>query len=1133
MRLDRLDLTRYGRFTESSLSFAAPAVGGSDLHIVYGPNEAGKSTLFSAWLDLLFGVPTRSRYDFLHPGPRMQVGALLSHAGGTLEIKRLKRNAASLFDRYDAAIPEAVLQSALGGLSREGYSAMFSLDDETIEKGGEGILASHGDLGEMLFSASAGLSGLAPRLETIRAELDGFHRTGKRSGWLYDAKKQISELDRQRREIEVSSGAMQKLTREAASAEHEWRDARAREDAGQTALERLQDLAGTLPLLARRAQLEERLAARHDLPDADPLATEQIARIDQDRLTLSSKISDRALRLQALAEKLGALATDPAVLAQSDAIAAAEASRPEHDTAIKDLPRRDSEAGVARSRIATLIADLGTPDLALADLILPGPQIAQMREFLTARSGLLAAVAAAGAETRKASDLLTREAERLGDPGPAEDAPALAALLSRLRAQDPAEARARALHDRDLAQGRLAAAIAALAPWTGDGDMLAALAPPPGWQIAAWETGLESARQKEVDARRAASDLREQLLRMQSDDATRATAQSATGITLPQAAQARRAREALWSAHLAALDLGSAHAFEQALREDDRISALLAEAMAEARRDVLHHAAQDVLSARLQSAQSALDAAQTAQTALKTAIEAACAPLGLQGASLADLKRWLDLRLGAMSEHRAVHEAQADVARGDDAVNNAAAALCVALGLNRADGHSFEYLLADATARLDAADRRRDARRHLTALGADLRDREAAENAAGEALADWRQGWDAARAGSLLCHLRDDAPNLGTVLDLLAQLGDEARALALLDDRIAKMKANRDQFTTAKAAILGALDLAPATPWADLVIRLRRAEDTARDHHSLTRQTETEMQQDREDRRALAAREAEAAALGATLDWSEASGISLSDHIAQCREAAGLRHDIAALHLDLRGRPTPEEGATPELIRAQLESQRTDLQLLRRETEMRLAAHLEATRKIDTIGADDALARLGGERANLLLDAGERAKAHLAARFGLLAFEAGLRRYRDEHRSAMLAQASDAFSRLSRGAYSGLAAQPDGAQEVLVALPANGGAKLAADLSKGTRFQLYLALRIAGYHELAQSRPTVPFIADDIMETFDDGRSGAAFSLLADMSRVGQVIYLTHHRHLCDIARDACPDVNIIDLQSI
>jgi len=48
-------------------------------------------------------------------------------------------------------------------------------------------------------------------------------------------------------------------------------------------------------------------------------------------------------------------------------------------------------------------------------------------------------------------------------------------------------------------------------------------------------------------------------------------------------------------------------------------------------------------------------------------------------------------------------------------------------------------------------------------------------------------------------------------------------------------------------------------------------------------------------------------------------------------------------------------------------------------------------------------------------------------------------------------------------------------------------------MSKGTRFQLYLALRVAGYHEFASSRRPVPFIADDIMETFDDFRAEEAF----------------------------------------
>src|SRR5690606_38766015 len=102
--------------------------------------------------------------------------------------------------------------------------------------------------------------------------------------------------------------------------------------------------------------------------------------------------------------------------------------------------------------------------------------------------------------------------------------------------------------------------------------------------------------------------------------------------------------------------------------------------------------------------------------------------------------------------------------------------------------------------------------------------------------------------------------------------------------------------------------------------------------------------------------------------------------------------------------------------------------------------------------------------------------------------------------------------------------------EFLVVNAAGGGSKLARDLSKGTRFQLYLALRVAGYHEIAASREIVPFVADDIMETFDDERALNTLRVMANMAMSGQVIYLTHHQHLRDLAREACPDVSIHEL---
>jgi uncharacterized protein YhaN len=50
------------------------------------------------------------------------------------------------------------------------------------------------------------------------------------------------------------------------------------------------------------------------------------------------------------------------------------------------------------------------------------------------------------------------------------------------------------------------------------------------------------------------------------------------------------------------------------------------------------------------------------------------------------------------------------------------------------------------------------------------------------------------------------------------------------------------------------------------------------------------------------------------------------------------------------------------------------------------------------------------------------------------------------------------------------------------------------------------------------------------METFDELRSEEVFRLFGDMAKLGQVIYLTHHRHLCDIAKAVVPGVKIHNL---
>lgn len=124
MRIDRLDLTRYGRFTDGQLPFGAVRPGTPDLHIVYGDNEAGKTTTYHALLDLLFGIEAATPYKFLHQAAALRLGGALEIGGETREVIRLPKQR-TLVDTDERPLPEGLFSDDLAGLDRASYRTMF------------------------------------------------------------------------------------------------------------------------------------------------------------------------------------------------------------------------------------------------------------------------------------------------------------------------------------------------------------------------------------------------------------------------------------------------------------------------------------------------------------------------------------------------------------------------------------------------------------------------------------------------------------------------------------------------------------------------------------------------------------------------------------------------------------------------------------------------------------------------------------------------------------------------------------------------------------------------------------------------------------------------------------------------
>ena len=88
--------------------------------------------------------------------------------------------------------------------------------------------------------------------------------------------------------------------------------------------------------------------------------------------------------------------------------------------------------------------------------------------------------------------------------------------------------------------------------------------------------------------------------------------------------------------------------------------------------------------------------------------------------------------------------------------------------------------------------------------------------------------------------------------------------------------------------------------------------------------------------------------------------------------------------------------------------------------------------------------------------------------------------------------------------------------------------KRVPEMSKGTREQLFLALRIAAIERYVASSAAVPVIFDDVFLESDPPRSERIFEALGELANLTQVIVLTHHDHLIDVGRRALGDRLIV-----
>ncbi|GLC63111.1 hypothetical protein PLESTB_001981800 [Pleodorina starrii] len=1059
-----------------------------------------------AALRLFYGFPLREDYAFKHARSNLQVSAVLEIGGAVRRFTRLPKRAGSLVDETGTALPEAALSAHLAGLSQDDYRRLLCLDDDTIERGGEEIANAQGDIGRLLFSAAAGVADLSGVLDGVRDQADTLWKQRVRSTRMANLKRDLAEVERQIKERDVTASAWKALKKDLTKAQEAERDARRTRDALNAVRATIERQKRALPLMAEITSLEEAIAPCAAYPDQLDFDPERLILLRSDRGVASQNVDRLTAELAALAEWQNRMSVNPALEALATALDDLDDLSARNRGAHLDLERRQDEQLVAEAAMTRAMQDLGvaSSEADPQSLVLSAGGIAALE---SAREALREAVVREAAEARETADLQGKAdaaAAAVQDCLPqTEGTPRIADILLRFHADDLAPAHAAALQAIEAARAKAARSLTVLAHGTvifyQVPDCPSSLVRATEWadrhDVLRADLHAAIARRDDHLADRAAR-------HAQAEAMTRGT-----NIVSDEEAEALlAAREDRWSEHLAALDSPSAAVFHDALRRHDAATdTRLGRASELGQLRQIEQAAAEA-DARAAQADRSIKALQAEISGIEDAVSEVALQVGLPGSlSPQEWLVWVTRHDEAREEAFALREAQEanhGVLQRSEALR---AELATLLPFNPVDlgGALNAARMMAETDRLQT-DTRTKAEDTLRQARRDLAQREERLSSAQDASRRAREAWQQLVAEHLGDAISPD--RLMTTLDPLRALREHETARAAAEQRVDAMRADQDRFAREVEALAQTHGAEVQLTAMQTYSALKGLAEQAR----ITRDAVLKLDQDieaattekafNEDSMRRIAQEVAAIAV-VFPDSASLTDIDLLRQVAaRAQQVIADRATLASrqrsvlLELGVDDIATAREqlaGLPAAGLDAALSSNISDLEHAEDRLTQAIQDRATAEHALSQVKGDGEIAALVERRATLELQLEETALQYLEMSLGHHLASDAIRRYRDSHRSGMMTATEQCFASLTHGAYPFLTTQIEKDAEILLAVDRNGASKRAAEMSKGTRFQLYLALRAAAHEQLVSQGTRLPFFCDDIFETFDEDRTRA------------------------------------------
>ena len=1157
MRFEKLYLKAFGPFTDFTMDFSD---GSKDLHIIYGLNEAGKSSLLRGILATLFGIPERTNDNFLHENSKLRIGAKLSGSDGkTLSFLLRKGKKNIFFDLNGNLLDDHILRSFCTLPEQSLFQNIFGLNHRTLFEGGQDILSGGGNLGESLFEAGSGTVGLRKKLNHIEAELARLFKPQGTNPVINQAIKKLNDARHLQKGLILKGEAWVRTTRE-----HEklhQKIAEIREDLRelQSQKERLQQIQTNLPLIAKRKSFDQELVQLSNVPDLPDSAPDERKTFLRDLHDAKVDLKHAREKVKELRNQLANIHIPSRILDFSDKIEGLHQGLGSYRDAAGDLPQREAEFNNDLSRAKDKLQEIKPefPFDQIERLRLQPSEVSRIRSLITNYEVLKNKKADVEEEISSITEDLNQKEKEITKCPQETNLDRLRAAVDSVKALGNLEERYKLESKKaEDIKNELSVNVSALGLRTNSIEEFKALPIPLQETVTKFEQiwfDLENKKMSLAQQSADAANRRKQLIAEQNKIA-------ATGeiATLAQLKEVRDWRNKGWDLMKKAyiekkLDPQEARnqfdknhelheAFELAVSKSDHISDLLRANSERAGQYQSLSAQLDQLdqgNVSLKETQKLLD--QKSQNYDKT-WASIWNPINLKPLTPKEMNAWLQKHKRVLDRIGQLQDCESNVNSLFSNISEAWETLRDALTdsalPSAVDKESLKVLLTRCENLLDSIskdnEKTKTLREQLSNCQLKLDKAQIKLNNVHKELNKWETAWESAIA-RLEFEASASPADVETFLENLEYLFKAFDKATSLHARIEGMKTRIATYKEDVESLLCeiASDLSDADP-KDAIENLYHRYKAANQDNQKKGNFEDQIgdyqtQEDEANRKIRTSQDklthlCKQADCESIEDLPEIENKSLRKKfstekireideqlIEQNHDSIDniLRTSDGADSVDIRNKITKLEETISSL-------ENDNSEVLTKSGELKAALQsMDGNQK-----AADALQTVEEKRAQIQ----ESVENYIRLLLSKEVLRQAIEDYRQQHQGPLLTRAGNFFHMITESSFSSLRQGFDGNDNPILLGVRNTGKELTVDkMSDGTVDQLFLALRLAAIERYMELSEPIPLILDDLLVLFDDPRSEATLKVLNMISKKTQVLFLTHHSHLVSFAQKVLP----------